>query len=444
MNVHVEDISSVRKRILIQLPKEEVDKEILSTIKDYAQKVRIKGFRPGKVPFSILERYYGKAILEEARDKLIERSFGEVLREKKLMPLIPPSIERGDLKKGEDYSFIVDMEIKPSFELPKYKGIEIKKELPHVTEEMVEKKLEELRRQYASLEEVKEDRPVVEEDQVVVHCALVEVGGEKKEEEPRTVLIDLTDQNVNSVWKKELTGKKVGATGRVNITFDETHPKRELRQKEVAIHYEIKGIKRLVLPPLDDEFAKAVSSQFETLDQLKDRLREILKESERKRIENATVETLKEALLQQVDFEVPNGLVEGEINAYIQSMVERAQSSGVDLETALGPYESLREELRPKAIRNVKEMLILADIAEKEGISVQQEDILNELGRQAQVSGQSIEALFNYYQKREMLSALRYQILRDKTLKYILEHAKIKEEGLDPEGSVNNSQQEAV
>jgi trigger factor len=444
VKVQVEDISSVKKRILIQLPKEEVDKHILSTFKEYAQKTRIKGFRPGKVPFSVLERFYGKEILEDARDKLIERSFEEALKEKELVPLSPPSIERGELRKGEDYSFLVHMEIKPSFKLPKYKGIQIKKEKVHVTDEMVEKRLEELRRQYASLKDVEEDRPVEEQDHVVVLCTVVELGGEKKEEEPRTVVIDLSDQEVNSVWRQELIGKSVGAKGRVNFTFREDHPNKELRQKEAVIDYEIKGIKRLELPPLDDGFAKTVSSQLESLDQLRERLWDILKASEQKRIENAVIERLTDHLLSQVNFEIPDGLVEIEINGYIQNMLERTQASGVDFQTVFGSYESLREQVKPMAIRNVKEMLILADIAEKEGISVDQGEIVKELSRQAQASGQSVEAIFDYYKNRGMLGALRYQILKGKTLKYLLQHANIIEEEPETDTNANNSQQEAT
>lgn len=424
-----EDISQVKKKIFVTLSREEVDREYQTTLREYARKVKVKGFRPGKVPLSIVERFYGKSIQEETRDRLVQRSFEDLLKEKGISPVGIPLLERGDLRKGEGYSYMVELEVKPQFELPNYKGIEVKKEKPVVTEEMVEARLREIQRQYGRLEDIGEERGVRPDDKVVVKVNVLELGGEKKQEEERIVTIDLADQDVETVWREELIGKAVGDKGVIRITFPQEHPNKDLRGKEVATSYEIISIKKLVLPELDDEFAKTVSSKFENLTDLKARIKEILEESEKKRVEGQAIEQLLTSILEKVQFELPESLVTNQINSYIENMYVQIQSAGGDPASVLGPMDKVVEELRPRAEREVKEMLVLADIAKKEGIEVDQEDLLRALSAQSAMSGQSVEALLEYYQSKGMLGQLRYRILRDKTLKYLLENAKIQEEG---------------
>ncbi len=437
----MEDISGVKKRLLITLSKEEVAQEYQTLLRNYTKAVKIKGFRPGKAPVGLIEMRYGKEILEEARDKLIQRSLEEVLQEKNLTPVGVPSIERGELKKDQEFSYLVQLEIKPTFELPQYKGIEIEKEKPIVTDEMVEKRLRELQIQYGKLEDVLEERPIQPEDKVVAKCKVVRVGGEPKEEEERVVTIDLGDENVESVWPEELVGKMKGDGGEVKIRFPAEHPNKELAGKEVSVRYEIMGIKRLVLPELDDDFARRVSSSFQNLSELTERIRKILNDSEKKRVENEATERLLGAILDQVDFELPESLVTNEINAYIQNMYAQIKAAGGNPESVLHPIDRVVEELRPKAERGVKEMLVLADIAKKEGIEVDQQEMLKALEAQSAISGESVEALLDYYRSRGLLGELRYRLLREKTLKYLLENAKIQEHGgIDQAASRDQSQ----
>lgn len=422
----VEDVSAVKKKLFVTLSKEEVEQGYKNTLQEYAKKVRIKGFRPGKAPLNIVEMYYSRHVLEDTRDRLIQKSFEDAIKEKGLSPVGIPDIKRKDLRKGEEYSYIVEMEVRPQFEPPPYKGIELKKRPVVVTDEMVEKRLKELQLQYATLKDVEEERPIVLDDKVVIKCSIVEVGGEKKDDEERIVTIDLTDSRVETVWRDELIGKNIGDKGIVRIQFPENHPMKELKNKEALVSYEILGIKTLVLPELNDEFAKKVSSSLTTLSELIEKVRELLIESEKKRAENALIEQAISKIVDPLDIEIPSSLVAEEVNRYLESVTTQVQASGGDIQSI--PVKELIDEYLPKAQRKVKERLVLADIAKREGIEVDRADILSALKAQAAHMGQSAEALFEYYNSRGMLGELWNTVLSNKTLMYILENANIKEE----------------
>lgn len=422
----VEDVSAVKKKLFVTLTKEEVQQEYKDILNEYAKRVKIKGFRPGKAPLNIVEMHYSRHVLEDTRDRLIQKSFEDAIKEKGLNIIGIPNIKRPELRKGEEYSYVVEMEVRPQFELPPYKGIELKKRPVVVTDEMVDKRLKELQLQYATLKDVEEKRPIAEDDKVVIKCSVVEVGGEKKDDEERIVTIDLTDSRVETVWRDELIGKNTGDKGFIKIQFPEDHPMAELKNKEAVVSYEILGIKTLDLPELNDEFAKKVSSSFTSLSELTERVRQLLIESEKRRAEDELIQQAIRKIVDPLDIEVPSSLVAEEVNRYLESVTNQIQASGGDIRSI--PVKELIDEYMPKAERKVKERLVLADIAKKEGIEVDREDILSTLRTQAAHLGQSAEALLEYYNSRGMLGELRNTVLSNKTLMYIIENAKIQEE----------------
>jgi trigger factor len=429
MKVLVENVSPVEKKLSFEIPREVVSQEVESAYRTLNHNVKLKGFRPGKVPRSILERYYKSQVSEEVQTKLISDSYGKAVDENKLFPVAEPAVLDRQFEEGKEFKYAVSVEIKPEVPVAEYKGLVTEREKAAVSEADVEARLRELQEGHAQLKPIPEERPVQEKDFVVfdfegtlegkplegwkVNDHLTEVG--------RKMLVGDLDLHLVGLAPQEEKD--------ILLTLPENYGRKELAGKQIRVHLKVKGIKEKVLPAIDDDFAKDVGDHPNLAD-LKSRLRRTLEEQGNARAEHSAKDKLLTQLIANTPFALPKSLIERQLDALMGRAEWRLANQGMRIDPQEPERQKIREGFRPAAEKEVRSMLILEKIAEMEKIAVSDDELGQRLENMARELNQRPEALRSLYQREDRLESLRAQLREEKTLDFLLSQAKVVE--IDP------------
>jgi trigger factor len=277
------------------------------------------------------------------------------------------------------------------------------------------------------LDPLPEDHPVKADDFVVLDYEGFEGDRAMDGIQASNFLLKVGSNRFHPEFEKSLVGLKKGDEADISVDFEDDYHHNSLAGKKVRFKVKLLDVKEMVLPDLDDAFAQGISKDFKTLDDLKSKLRESLGDQEEKRIDRAVKQHLMEKISEGVQIELPHTLVESEVAYAVENVKQNLQRSGSSIEKAGLSEQKLREEFRPAAEKRVKEMLILGEIANQEGLSVDEQDLAEGFEELAANTGQDAETLRKYYEARGMLDSLKENLLEQKTLNYLVEHAKISE-----------------
>ena len=377
MKIKVEDIDPVQKKVLIEVPVEQVMLEFDKAYKKIGQHVKIKGFRKGKAPRSLIRRYHGDSVREEVLEGLIRKTFPKVLKDLDAKLATEPMLEDvGELKEGEPFSYSALLNFWPEFDLPEYKGLRLERAKVMVTEEEVEEQMQALRKHFGFVESLEEDRPVQEGDIVILDFQGSFNGEPVEGLKEENYYIEVGTGYFNEKFEKGLIGAEKGAERVIEVDYPEDALNENVAGKTIQYTVLVKDIKKRVLPDLDDEFAKKIGPQYNTIDTLRERMRKQLEEDKKEAADRALRQQLIDKLIEQVDFPLPKALVDKKLTQMMDNIVAHLQERGMDLEGTGMSEERLKEKMRPDAERQVKMEMILDEIAEKEGISVSNEDLV--------------------------------------------------------------------
>jgi len=425
MKTNIEDISSVKKKLNIEIEAEEIDKRIDDAYKKLAKTARVKGFRTGKVPRNILEKFYSGQVMEDVTNSLIRDTLPGAIDEIKKFPLTMPTIENEDLKPGQTFKYSASIEVKPEFELKDYLGVEVQKENCLVSEEDIEKQIEQIREARGTLNPIDEDRGVKDGDYIIIDYEAFDedkaIDGIKGANFP----LKIGSGHFYKGVEEALVGAKKGASVEIKTDFDKDYFNARMAGKSVNFKVEIKDIKEISLPELNDEFIKGLGEEFSTLEDFRNKIREEMTAGEEKRIDNELKIRLLNKISDTVDFELPESLVEYEINASLENIRQRMSRSGADLEKSGFDQTRMREEIRPAASKSVKNMFVIGEIANQNKITVDETDINEGFNRMAEDFSATGEALRQYYEANDLIDSYRNSLLREKTLNYLLDNARI-------------------
>ncbi len=424
MNVSVEEISPIKKKVSVEIPGEEVTKEVDSFYKDLGKKAKIRGFRPGKVPRNILERYFKDYVKAEVVQKLIGDSYPRALTETNLQPVSPPTIDPGEFNEGKSFQYSAVVEVKPDIKLEGYTGLKIEGKKEELKDEEVEERLKSLQNLHANLKTVSEGRPIQSGDYAILDYE-ASVGGKPLE---GAKAVDFTvevgsGQFIPTVEEK-LIGLIPGDEKDIEVSFPEDYGYKKWAGKTIVFHVKIKEIKEKVLPALDDEFAKDLGD-YASLEELKTKLREEIAKEKEQALERQLKDQAMEQLLEANAFEVPESLVEEQTKALVSDTKLRLAAQGVDLQNLGVTEEKLQGDYKATALKQVKTFLILEKIASQEGIAVTDEEVDERLKEMAERMHQKFDAVKRYYEKNGLLPEVKAGILRDKTLNFLLEKANV-------------------
>ncbi len=427
METSIEEISQVKRRLNVEIEAEEVTKKLDQAYKQVSKRVKIKGFRPGKAPRKILEQYYGREIMDDVKNDLIKESFSKAVEETKLFPLGSPSIEDEAIRPGDNFRYTATMEVKPAFELKDYMGITVEKEILNISEDDVDKKLEEIKEAHAKLISINEDREIKEGDYVIIDYDSVWKDKPLKDINGKDFIIHVGSKNFYPELESATLGLKKDAKKDVKIDFSEDFVDRRLAGKSVAFHIHVQDIKKKDLPELNDDFARSLGNEFKSLTDLKERVKKDITLQEEKRIDRELKARLLRKITAMVDFELPQVMVEMEIERLIANIKQNSIRTGTRFESTGIPEERLREDLRIPSEQNVKEEFVLGKIAEIEDMRVEDSDIRKGLQELAAQTGSDLALLQQYYEKNNLMNQLRNQLLVEKVLNHLVQDAKITE-----------------
>ncbi len=369
MKFELEEISPTEKKINVEIPHEEVEKILSKKYKELRKRVKIKGFRPGKAPRFMLERFYGPQVTQETVQELLETNIPKILEESKIEPLVELEydFEEIDFKGQKPLKFSAIVEVKPEITIDDYKGIPLKKEMVEVTDEEVEERLEELRENNAYLETVEDPSPLKEGDFAVIDFDTF-IDGEKREDlSAKDFTLEVGKAQIHADFDSQLIGMNVGETKTIKIKYAPETPNKELAGKEVEFNVTLKEIKQKIRPELDDEFARDLGD-FSSLDEIKEKIKEEVLKMKESRAENLLREQLFNALIERSSFELPKRFVEREMALMVEQFKKQLEARGLTLPDIHSSEDALKEQYRPEAERRTRLALILGKIAELEGI----------------------------------------------------------------------------
>jgi trigger factor len=424
VKVAVEEISSVKKSLKIEVPEEVVTKELESAYTDLNQRVRIPGFRPGKAPRSLLEQRFRSSVEEDVIRKLVPDYYKRAIQETGLRPVELPAIEKVELKKNAPLLFTAMVEITPPIPLGTYIGLKAQRPKMEVTNIEVDKALEALQEQQAQLVACPEDHRITDKDFAVVDFQGSMDGRPLEGGSRQNHLVQIGSNTMIPGFEEQLINQKRGDRVKVRTTFPKDYPKADLAGRAVEFDVTIREVKHKALPALDNEFAKDVG-KFESLDQLREKLRDDL--TARARLEQDRA--VRTALLKQLSgahpFEVPSSLVEQEVQESLARLQQRLPK-GVTLEQAKIDPQAVRKEIEPSAREKVKGRLILMAIAEREQMTVTKEEIDAALLRTAQELKLSSEDVRRLIVSQDgSLDVFKARLLEDKAMDWVVSKAVI-------------------
>ncbi len=427
MKTSIEEISQVKRRINVEIEAEEVAKKLDQAYKEFSKRVKVKGFRPGKAPRRVLEQYYGKQIVSDVKSDLIKESFSKVVKDTRLFPLGSPSIEDGVIRRGESLKYSILMEVQPDFVLKDYMGIPVEKEILNISEDDVDKKLEAIKEAHAKLISINEDRRIREGDYVIIDYAGFWKDRPLKGIKGKDFMIHVGSKNFYPDLEVGIVGMIKDERKDLTIDFNEDFGDRRLAGKGVTFRIHVQDIKNKELPELNDDFARSLGNDFKSLRDLRKRVKEDITLQEERKIDRELKSRLLKKITATVDFELPEVMVEHEIERSIASIKQNLLRIGAKFESSGISEEKMRGDLRTTAEESVREKLVLGKIADMEDIRVEESDIRDGFHELAAQTGNNPAMLQQYYEENNLMDSFRNQLLVEKILNHLVQGARISE-----------------
>ena len=424
MKATVEEISSIKKKVNIEVPGDEVTREIDSFYEELRKKAKIKGFRPGKAPRSILERHFKDYVKAETLQKLIQNTYPNALSEKDLHPVSDPVIEPGEFENGKPFQYSATIEVKPDIKPEGYLGLKIEGKKEEVKDEEVGERLKGLQDLHAHLKTISEVRPIQSGDYVIVDYEAKMDGKPLEEGKAIDFTVEVGSGRFIPALEENLIGLKPGEEKEIAVPFPEDYGYKKWAGKTISFHVKIKEIKEKILPLLDDEFAKDLGD-YSSLEELKVKLRGEIEKEKELALERQLKDQMVDQLLQANPFEVPEILVEEQTKAYVSDTKLRLATQGVDLKNLGVSEDKLQEDYREMARKQVKTFLILEKIASQEGITVTDEEAEDRLREISEKTHQKFDVVKRYYEKNGLIPEVKAGIMSNKTLNFLLQKANI-------------------
>jgi trigger factor len=419
MKTEFEDVTETQKRISIEIPSDIVDQEIDRVTKGYSKQARLPGFRPGKVPASVIKQRFKDQILHDVLHGLIPRAIEDALTERGVEPVDTPNVKDVNIKEGQPLKFTAAFETLPPFDPGDLATISLRQPPATIEPEAVEQTLTRLRDRAARLEPV-EGRPAADGDTVIAELDRKDASGETDHHD--AVPIELGAAANPPGFDANLVGLGPGDEKTFTVHFPEDYAVKELANTDVEYMVKVKELRHRVLPELDDEFAKDLG-EFETLDALRDRIEKDLTEEAELAAKRQIRNELFKQLAQRVTFEVPAALVEREIDRRLEEFARRLMEQNMDPRQANIDWAQFREAQREPAREAVASALVLDEIARRENLVVTDEDLDKEIEQFATRSGRTPAAVRAQLEKEGGISRLYAGLRREKAVDFALARA---------------------
>lgn len=428
MNVTVEDQSAVKKRLTVEVPQDRVRREVDAAFRDLNKTAKVKGFRPGKVPRSVLERKFGKELRADVASQLIQESFVEALRETRLAMVGTPDIDPPELHEDRPFVYVAAMEVQPELKDFAIGDLPLRKQRYRVTDEELEAQMQLLRRNLARLEKLETERPVQNGDMVLIDYEGLKDGRPFSEtQRTEDFALKVGEGKIHPGIDAGLVGMLPGAEKEVVVEFPADYGNDKLAGQSIAFQVRLKEIREEKLPALDDELAKQLGP-FETLADLRGKITENLEKGYQRRVEQELNEQVFTALIAQQAFEVPESMVAYELEGIIAEAQQSFAYHNLDMDQMGLTREKLAEKYRDTAVRQVKRHLILGKIIDQEGLALNDEVLQKGLQEMADNFRQPLANIQRYYEQNpEKLDIFKHALLEKQAIQLIIDRSRIEE-----------------
>ena len=409
------------RELSIEIPADVVTAETDHLVNRYQKLARVPGFRKGKVPASVIRQRFADDIKSEVVESLVPKYFREEAAKQNLAPVSQPRVTDLHLHEGEPLKFKASFEVLPDFKLAPYADIKVDTIDTSVSDEDVENALNNLRQQQASYTAVEEDRVLQDGDYAVASFKGVpkeaEQDADSKPVEVDEIMVEIGGENTIPEFTENLRGAKSGDQKTFDVKYADDFSEKRLAGKTMTYEVNIKGIKTRTVPELNDDFAKELSADFNSLDELRTRLRENMKAEKEHEAEHQGKDKLVEELVKRNDFPVPEALLNEQIDLRLERGLRALAAQGMRTEDMKNmDFSRLRTGQREAALREVKAGLILDQIADEEKVEVSDEEFEHELEALANQSKQTVEQVRARLTQDGGLDRIRHRIRNEKTL----------------------------
>lgn len=428
MEVKVEDLSSVKKILHIEIPEDTVHRELDDAYKKLKKTAKIKGFRPGKAPRSVLERMFEKDVHQNVSSKLVQDSFVEAIRETSLNIVGNPQLDPPDLDKKGPYKYDVTLEVKPEIGDIDFKGLSLKKTLYKVSDKEIDVQLKLLQKNLTNQQPIQEDRPAKASDFVLIDYEGFK-GDEPFTETQKTenFTMKIGDGHIAKDFDQQLIGMQKGDKKTFEIHFPEDYFNEKLANLDITFQVKLNEIREEVRPEIDDAFA-AQFGKYENLEDLKKDIAANLDQGYAKRVDQELNEQVFEALIAKSTFELPESMVEYELEGIIQETEQSLAYHNKSMEDLGLTKESLTEKYRDTAEKKVRRHILLGKIIEQENLTLTDEELANGFEDMAKTVNQPVDQIKLYYeQNNDKLEFFKHALLEKKAIKLIIECSTLEE-----------------
>lgn len=404
---------------------EEFEKAVEKAYRKNVGKINVQGFRKGKAPRAIIERYYGKEVFyEDAINIVLPDAYDNAITEKNIEAVSQPEIDVKDLSAENGVTFTAKVTVKPDFKLAEYKGVEVSKVTHRTTEKEINAEINKVRERNSRLVTV-EDRAAELNDTVNIDfegfCDSVPFEGGKGE----GFDLKLGSGQFIPGFEEQLVGKNIGEEIDVNVTFPKEYHAEDLKGKDALFKVKINGIKVQELPELDDEFAKDVS-EFDTFEEYKADVAKKLKEANKAKAKQETEDKIIEIIVDNTEIDIPEVMINTSIENSIRDFATQLSYQGLNFEQYLqytgSTVDSIKEQFRPDAVKKVKTSLVLEKIAKTEKIEATDKDVEEVLNKYAEQSKMSVEEVKKYIREEDIKDSK----VIEKTIDFLVKNATIK------------------
>ena len=422
----------LKREFKVQISAKDIEEKMAGRLQELGTQVKVPGFRPGKVPITILKQRFGRSVMGEVLESAVNDSSSQAISERGLRPATQPKIEIKSFDEGKDLEYTMALEILPDIEPMDFADLELERLTIEVQDSAVQETLEDLAKAQKRTKPVEKSRKCKSGDVLVIDFR-GQVGGEElpgmSAEDHH---LELGSNAFVEGFEDQLIGAKPGDSRQVTVTFPEAYVNDKLAGREAVFDVTVKGIQEMVPVPVDDELATALGE--ESLDSLKGKVSERLAAEYREIARNRLKRELLDKLAERHEFPAPEGMVDAEFDSIWQRIEEDRKQDALDPEDAAKSDDDLKTEYRDIADRRVRLGLLLSEVGRRNGIEVTQDEMNRAMLMEAQRHPGHEREIFEFFQRTpEALANLRAPIFEDKVVDFIVDLAKVSERGVTPE-----------
>ncbi len=428
MTVTVERLENNEVKLNIEIESSVSQWEYDKACKRLAQRVNVPGFRQGKAPKNILEKYVGIAALQrEVLDNLLPTIFQTTIEENNFDLVIPPNVESYEFRDDKSLKVTAKLELKPEVNLCEYKGVEVEIEEFKNADDVVEKELQVVADRYATLKDIT-DRKSINTDIVNIDFDGYADGEEIKGGSAKGYMLDLAHSNFIPGFAEQLVDHQAGEEFKINVKFPDEYHDEKLKGKDAEFNIKLNSVKEKVLPEINDEFAKRVNPKFNTLEELKEDIKKFAQNSAKAENEKRITTKILDTLFEKINVDIQITMINREIQALMEEFKQRVNMQGGDFDKMLEQegHEKIYNQLKEEAEKRIKTSLIIGKIAQTENITVSQEDVQQKIAYMAQIYNTSTENIISEIQKNmNILNSINQQIITEKVTRLLIDNAKV-------------------